>query len=89
VWLSRGSGTILLQPRGLAHNFTNGGVTLDANRLTPSTHLLDLSVRQPGQDFRKNRLKERKLRQELRRRVLLVCSSSRTHINLIASLSKD
>jgi hypothetical protein len=40
-------------------------------------------------DSRKNRLKERKLRQELGRRVLLVCSSSRMRINLIASLPKN
>jgi hypothetical protein len=39
--------------------------------------------------FRKNRLKERKLRQEIGRRILLGCSSSRTRINLIASLSKN
>jgi hypothetical protein len=39
-------------------------------------------------DFRKNLLKEGKLLQELGRRLMLVCSSSRTQINVIALLSK-
>jgi hypothetical protein len=40
-------------------------------------------------DFRKNRVKVRKLRQEIGRRVPLAYSSSKTPISVVASLSKN